>query len=145
MRILKAGFVNFTSNSKQQGASTISQQLVKNALLTNEKTYARKVKELVLAHKMEKKFSKKEILEMYLNTIYFGSNAYGIENASLVYFNKSAKDLSLAQAAFIAGINHAPNGYNPYGETDNSEKIKTRTIQLTTYFRIAIFFITQHA
>ena len=81
-RILKAGLVNMVNGSKSQGASTISQQLIKNTLLTNEKTYSRKIKELVLSIKMEKQFEKDEILEMYLNTIYFGSNAYGIENAS---------------------------------------------------------------
>lgn len=90
-RIIKAGLVNLATKSKSQGASTISQQLIKNALLSNEKTYARKIKEIVLSVKMEKQFCKEDILEMYLNTIYFGSNAYGIENASLTYFNKSAK------------------------------------------------------
>ena len=93
-RIIKAGLVNLMNQSKSQGASTISQQLIKNALLTNEKTYSRKIQEIVLSIKMEKEFSKDEILEMYLNTIYFGSNAYGIENASKVYFNKSAKEVS---------------------------------------------------
>ncbi|MBE7076811.1 MAG: hypothetical protein E7374_02840 [Clostridiales bacterium] len=142
LRILKAGFINFTSNSKQQGASTISQQLVKNALLTNEKTYARKVKELVLAHKMEKKFSKKEILEMYLNTIYFGSNAYGIENASLVYFNKSAKDLTLNEACTLAGLIKSPAYYSPINNYENcikrrnlvaKEMLKQKFINKTDY------------
>ncbi len=110
-RIVKAGIVNFSSNSKSQGASTISQQLVKNALLTNEKTYKRKLKEIILAIKMEKQFNKNQILEMYLNTIYFGSNAYGIENASKIYFNKSATELSLNEACFLAGIIKSPSRY----------------------------------
>ena len=83
-RIIKAGLVNITTRSKSQGASTISQQLIKNALLSNEKTYQRKLEEIVLSVKMEKEFSKDEILAMYLNTIYFGANAYGIENASRI-------------------------------------------------------------
>lgn len=112
-RIVKAGIVNMTSKSKSQGASTISQQLIKNALLTNEKTYERKMKEIVLSIKMEKKFSKQQILEMYLNTIYFGQNAYGIENASQIYFGKSAKDLTLNEACFLAGIIKSPAKYSP--------------------------------
>ncbi len=119
-RILKAGAVNLLTNSKSQGASTISQQLVKNALLTNEKTYARKIKEIILAMKMEKKFSKDDILEMYLNTIYFGSNAYGIENASKVYFNKSAKDLTLNEVCVLAGIIKSPYTYSPITNYENS-------------------------
>ena len=122
-RIVKAGIVNFSSKSKSQGASTISQQLIKNALLTNEKTYERKIKEIVLAIKMEKKFSKQQILEMYLNTIYFGQNAYGIENASQIYFGKSAKDLTLNEACFLAGIIKSPAKYSP---KNNYELAKTR-------------------
>lgn len=119
-RIVKAGLVNLTNKSKSQGASTISQQLIKNALLTNEKTYNRKIKELVLSMKMEKQFEKNKILEMYLNTIYFGSNSYGIENASNVYFNKSAKDLTLNEACCLAGIIKSPNKYSPITNYNNS-------------------------
>lgn len=117
-RIVKASMINLTSGTKSQGASTISQQLIKNALLSNEKTYSRKLKELVLSIKMEKLFSKDEILEMYLNTIYFGSNAYGIENASQIYFNKSAKDLTIDEACCLAGIIKAPNIYSPRNNID---------------------------
>ncbi len=112
-RIVKASIVNLSTRSKTQGASTISQQLIKNALLSNEKTYSRKIKEIILSIKMEKAFTKDEILEMYLNTIYFGANAYGIENASKIYFNKSAKDLSLNEACCLAGIIKSPNYYSP--------------------------------
>lgn len=121
-RIVKASLVNFTTKSKSQGASTISQQLVKNTLLSTEKTYSRKIKEVVLAMKMEKKFTKDEILEMYLNTIYFGSNAYGIENASKTYFNKSAKDLTLNEVCCLAGLIKSPNYYSPVKNMENSIK-----------------------
>ncbi len=112
-RIVKASMVNLTTRSKTQGASTISQQLIKNALLSNEKTYDRKIEEIILSIKMEKQFSKDEILEMYLNTIYFGANSYGIENASRVYFAKSAKDLTLNEACCLAGIIKSPKTYSP--------------------------------
>ena len=123
-RIVKASLVNMKNGSKSQGASTISQQLIKNALLSNEKTYSRKIKELVLAHKMEKEFSKDEILEMYLNTIYFGSNAYGIENASQIYFNKSAKDLTLNESCCLAGLIKSPAKYSPRNNSDNCNERK---------------------
>lgn len=119
-RIVKAGFVNLVAKNKSQGASTISQQLVKNTLLTNEKTYARKFKELILSMKLEKQYEKKEILEMYLNTIYFGSNAYGLENASRYYFDKSAKDLSIDEACCLAGIIKSPNHYSPTKNYENA-------------------------
>ncbi len=123
-RIIKSTFVNLTSKSKSQGASTISQQLIKNALLSNEKTYSRKIQEIVLSIKMEKEFTKDEILEMYLNTIYFGSNAYGIENASKTYFNKSAKDLTLNEACCLAGLIKSPNHFSPKTHPENSLKRK---------------------
>ena len=119
-RIIKSSFVNLTTQSKSQGASTISQQLIKNALLSNEKTYSRKIQEIILSIKMEKIFSKQEILEMYLNTIYFGSNAYGIENASKIYFNKSAKDLTINEACCLAGLIKSPAYYSPKTHYENS-------------------------
>jgi len=129
-RIFKAGLVNLSTRSKSQGASTISQQLIKNALLSNEKTYSRKIKELVLAIKLEKQFSKQEILEMYLNTIYFGSNAFGIENASKIYFNKSASQLSINEACCLAGIIKSPNKYSP--KTNLSNSIQRRNLVAKT-------------
>ncbi len=129
-RIAKASLVNLVNRSKDQGASTISQQLIKNALLTNEKTYSRKIKEIILAIKLEKKFTKNEILEMYLNTIYFGSNAYGIENASVTYFNKSAKDLTMNEACCLAGIIKSPNYYSPKTNYDNAIKRKNLVARL---------------
>lgn len=129
-RILKSGLVNILSNSKSQGASTISQQLIKNALLSNEKTYARKLKEVILSIKMEKLFSKEQILEMYLNTIYFGSNAYGIENASRTFFNKSAKELTLNEACCLAGIIKSPNNYSPISNPEKCLERKNLVAQL---------------
>lgn len=123
-RIAKSALVNLTNKSKSQGASTISQQLIKNALLTNEKTYSRKFKEIILSIKMEKQFTKDEILEMYLNTIYFGSNAYGIENASKIYFNKSAKNLSLNEACCLAGLIKSPKMYSPRINYENANNRK---------------------
>jgi len=119
-RIVKSTLINFITKSKSQGASTISQQLIKNALLNNEKTYSRKVQEIVLSIKMEKQFSKDEILEMYLNTIYFGSNAYGIENASKIYFNKSARELTLNESCCLAGLIKSPAYYSPRHNHANS-------------------------
>ncbi len=113
------------------GGSTITQQLVKNMMGDRANKGAegveRKIREWSRAYQIEQMFSKSQILELYLNKIFMGSTVYGVESASQYYFSKSAKDLSLAEAAFIAGINHSPNGYSPFGEEDNSEKIKTRT------------------
>lgn len=119
-RIAKAGIVNLTTKSKSQGASTISQQLIKNALLSNEKTYSRKIQEVVLSIKMEKEFTKDEILEMYLNTIYFGSNAYGIGNASQIYFNKQPSELTLNEACCLAGLIKSPAHYSPKLNYENA-------------------------
>lgn len=102
---------------KQQkaGGSTLTQQFVKNAILTNEKTYTRKIKELILAYRLEKQFTKDDILQMYLNEIPYGSTAYGVEAASLRYFGKNVKDTTLAEAAILAAIPQAPTRYSPYG------------------------------
>ena len=117
-RIIKAMLVNFKAGSKSQGASTITQQLIKNTLLNSEKTYSRKFKEIMLSIKAEKNFTKEEILNMYLNTIYFGSNAYGIENASNLYFNKSASELTINESACLAGIIKSPTYYSPINHPD---------------------------
>lgn len=98
-----------------QGGSTLTQQFVKNAVLTNERTITRKVKEWILSYKLEQKFSKDEILQLYLNEIPYGSTAYGVEAASQKYFAKSAKDLTLAEAAILAALPQAPSAYSPYG------------------------------
>jgi 1A family penicillin-binding protein len=113
--VFRAFYKNIV-NSKTEGGSTITQQLVKNTLLTNEKTITRKVKELILAIGVEFTFSKDQIFEMYLNQVGFGGPAYGIQEASMQYFNVDAKDLSLAQAAFLAGLPQAPSKYSPFGD-----------------------------
>lgn len=116
------------------GGSTITQQLIKNITdETDNSGFAgakRKAGEMVKAYQVENLLSKDQILEMYLNIIYLGGggkNVCGVEMASQYYFSKSAKDLSVAESAFLAGVTHAPNGYNPFGEDDKSEKIKKRT------------------
>jgi len=114
--ILRAIFANITSgDATGQGGSSISQQFVKNALLSPEKTYIRKIKEAILTYQLERKFSKDEILEMYFNEIPYGGTAYGIEAAANKYFDKSAKDLTLAEAASLAALPQAPSYYSPYG------------------------------
>ncbi|KKR27603.1 MAG: Penicillin-binding protein, partial [Microgenomates group bacterium GW2011_GWC1_39_7] len=98
-------------NRRATGGSTITQQLVKNLLLTSERSITRKIKELILAVQVDKRFSKDEILEMYLNNVSYGGTAIGVEAASNLYFGKHAKELSLAQSAFLAGLPQAPTYY----------------------------------
>lgn len=112
--ILRAMLVNMQTGSFTEGGSTITQQLVKNLFLTQEKTYGRKIEEFVLAIDMELRYSKDEILEMYLNSIYFGSGAYGIGDATKVYFAKAPVNLTLAESAMLAGLPNAPSLYSPY-------------------------------
>lgn len=100
---------------RSAGGSTLTQQFVKNAVLTPEKTIIRKIKELIISYRLEKKFSKDEILQMYLNEIPYGSNAYGVEAASQKYFGKTVKDVSIAEAAVLAAIVQVPTRYSPYG------------------------------
>lgn len=113
--ILRALKTNILEGRVSQGGSTITQQLAKNAFLTPERTIKRKLKELILSYWIEKNYSKDEILALYLNTIPYGSNTYGIEAASQTYFNKPAKELSLAEAALIASLPKAPTYYSPWG------------------------------
>jgi len=113
--LIRAAYKNFTKD-RLEGGSTITQQLIKNTLLTNEKTLTRKIKELILAFEVERIFTKDEIFEMYLNQVGFGGTAYGIQEASKQYFNIDAKDLNIAQSAFLAGLPQAPSKYSPYGD-----------------------------
>lgn len=119
-RIVKAGINNILSRKLKEGASTITQQLVKNTYLTSEKTYKRKIQEIAIAKSLEKKYQKDELLEFYLNAIYFGNNCYGIESASNFYFSKPAKDLNIAEASLLAGIIKSPTKYCPIRHYDNS-------------------------
>lgn len=127
-RIVSAGIKNVLSMKFKEGASTISQQLIKNTHLTNEKTIKRKINEIKLTKALEKSMSKNEILENYLNIIYFGDNCYGIQNASKHYFSKSATKLTLDESALLAGIIKSPNKYHPINNYDNA--IKRRNLVL---------------
>ena len=113
------------------GGSTITQQLVKNLMKDKDDSgmagMQRKIREMSRAYQVEKILSKDQILELYLNLIFMGGDVYGVELGSQFYFDKDVKDLDLAESAFLAGINHSPNRYNPFGDTDNSEIIKKRT------------------
>lgn len=128
-RIAKAMLNNLKSMKLKEGASTISQQLIKNTHLSNEKTFERKLKEIALTKKLEKHFSKEEILESYLNIIFFGNNCYGIESASKYYFDKGAKDLNLNESCTLAGIIKSPTKYSPILNYENS--IKRRNLVLS--------------
>lgn len=112
--IFRASLVNLQYGEVKEGASTITQQLVKNLFLSQEQTMGRKAEEFVLAMDMELNYSKDEILELYLNTIYFGSGYYGIKEASEGYFGKEPAMLALPEAAMLAGIPNAPSLYSPY-------------------------------
>ncbi|HEX5429961.1 MAG TPA: penicillin-binding protein [Patescibacteria group bacterium] len=113
--ILRSVYVDVTSGSKSQGGSTITQQFVRNAILTNQKSWIRKIKEAVLAIEIDQKFSKDDILKLYLNEIPYGQNAYGIQAAAQSYFGIDAKNLDLAQAAYLASLPQGPSLYNPNG------------------------------
>ena len=122
LRIAKSMYVNVTTKNLSQGASTITQQLARNLFSNFDKTRSRKLKEALYAFRIEIDYSKDEILEAYLNTINYGNGVLGIENASYYYFNKSAKDLSLAEASMLAGIPKAPNAYSPLNDSETAKK-----------------------
>jgi len=112
---LRALWVDIVKGYRAQGGSTITQQVAKNSFLTPEKSLVRKIKELILAFRLEKVYTKDEILNLYLNQVPYGQNAYGVEAASQTYFGKSAKELNLAEAAMLAAIPQAPSYYSPWG------------------------------
>jgi len=112
-----------------EGGSTLTQQYIKNTIVTPEKTFSRKIKEAALAYEIEKKWPKKKILEAYLNTIYFGQSAYGAETAAQTFFNKPAKDLTLAEAALLAGVIRAPNTYSPYNNLEQARARRNLVIE----------------
>jgi membrane peptidoglycan carboxypeptidase len=113
-RLVKAMTVDLISRQAVQGASTITQQLAKNELLSSDRTITRKFKEAILATEIEQRFSKDDILSLYLNSIFYGHHAYGAQAAAQVYFGKDAKDLTIGQASFLAGLPQAPSLYDPY-------------------------------
>lgn len=126
--LLRAVWADITSGSKQQGGSTITQQFVKNALLTKDKSWIRKLKEVILSIELEARYSKDEILQLYVNEIPYGRNAYGIEAASKAYFDKSAKDLTLEESAYLAALPQSTTYYNPFGPHRDALDRRQQTI-----------------
>ncbi|PIW86224.1 MAG: penicillin-binding protein [Nitrospirae bacterium CG_4_8_14_3_um_filter_50_41] len=126
--ISRAFWANLRAKQITQGGSTITQQLAKTLFLSPERTIQRKIREILLALQIEKRFSKKEILELYLNQIYFGEGAYGVEAASETYFGKHVKDLSLSEAAMLAGLPKAPAHFDPYKEPDSALKRRSMVL-----------------
>lgn len=120
--ILRAVWVNIARSGVSEGGSTITQQLARNAFLSQDRTLKRKVSEALLALRIEQRYTKQEILEMYMNQIYFGQGAYGVQAASKVYFGKDVQDLSLAQASILAGLPQSPNYFSPFNDLEASKK-----------------------
>ncbi len=138
-RIFGALIKNVTTGSLKEGASTITQQLIKNSHLSNEKTFLRKFNEAVLAIQLERRYEKNEILEMYLNFVYFGRGAYGIQAASQAYFGLDVQDLSIQQGATLIGILKAPSKYAPHLNMENS--VSRRNVVLSQMLKYG--FITE--
>jgi penicillin-binding protein 1C len=131
--ILRAVFVDLTRGGVVQGGSTITQQLAKNAFLTQERTWSRKIKELLLAFRLDQEYSKDQILELYFNEIPYGPTTYGIESASVSYFGKPVKDLSLAQGAVLVSIPKSPVYYSPWGTHTNDLLTRQKLVLQTMY------------
>ncbi len=134
MGIMRAAWKDITGQGYSQGGSTITQQLIKNTILTPEKTFTRKVKELIMSIELEIKLSKSEILELYLNAIPYGSNAYGIEAAAQTFFGKPAEELTVSESALLAGLPRAPTYYSPVNHPERAkarqEKVLDRMAEL---------------
>lgn len=141
--IARAIFTDILHASFAQGGSTITQQLAKNAFLSSEKTITRKIRELILAVRLERQYSKDDILGFYLNEIPYGSNAYGIEAAAQTYFNKSAKNLTLAESAYLASISKAPSYYSPFG-THTDELLKRKNYILDQMTELGMITAKEH-
>ena len=141
--IIRSTITNIFTTGRPLGASTITQQLARGVLLANEDTtsvsYVRKIKEILLAMQIEERLTKEEILKNYVNSISYGQGAYGIEAAAITYFNKSAKDLSISEAAMLAGMPQAPSYYNPF---ENMEAAKIRRDQVIDRL-VAVKYITK--
>jgi len=120
--IVRAFLTNWNEGKTVQGGSTITQQIVKTVLLTPERSYRRKIQEMILALRLERKLNKEQILELYLNQIYLGSGAYGVEAAAREYFNKSVNDLTLPETAMIAGLAPAPSVYDPFKNLEGAKQ-----------------------
>lgn len=122
--LMRAVYTNLRKQSAVMGASTLTQQLIKNLFLSPERTASRKIAEALLAFQLENKYSKHQILEMYLNLVFLGHNVYGVEAASQIYFGKSARQLTIAEAALLAGIIRSPEYFSPYHRPDDANKLK---------------------
>ncbi|WP_407399289.1 transglycosylase domain-containing protein [Anaerovibrio sp.] len=127
--VMRAMWENISHREVAEGGSTITQQLARNAYLNQERTFSRKIQEMFLALKIEHRHTKEEILEMYLNQIYFGRGVYGIQAASKYYFNKNVKDLDLNECAMLAGIPKSPNHYSPLNNLEEAQKRKAVVLQ----------------
>lgn len=130
--IIRAVYKDIIARSKVEGASTITQQLAKNMFLTNDKTWLRKTKEVMVALYLERKFTKEEILEKYINVIYFGRGKYGIETIAQEFYQKPASELTLSESALLAGIVNAPNGFSPIEHPEKAKK--RRDLVLTVMY-----------
>ncbi|MGP4082285.1 transglycosylase domain-containing protein [Pseudalkalibacillus sp. R45] len=128
--ITRALYKDILSGSRVEGGSTITQQLAKNIFLSHEKTLLRKTKEATIAINLERKYTKKKILEMYLNQIYFGHGAYGIQAASKLFFNKDVSELTLEDGALLAGLPKAPSGYSPIAHPEKSKDRRNTVLSL---------------
>ncbi len=137
--IFRAFITNLKAGHVVEGGSTITQQLSKTLFLSRERTLTRKIKEAILAVRLELVFTKDEILEMYLNQIYYGHGSYGVEAASRTYFGKSVKEISIAECAMIASLPKAPNHYSPYKDPERARKRRNHTIRRMAY----LSFITK--
>ncbi|MDI6026780.1 penicillin-binding protein 1A [Corticibacterium sp. UT-5YL-CI-8] len=120
VRAVLTNFQNVGSGRRQVGASTITQQVAKNFLLSSDQTYERKIKEMILSFRIEQAYSKDRILELYLNEIFFGLGSYGIASAALTYFDKSVNELTLSEAAYLAALPKGPSNYHPFRQTDRA-------------------------
>lgn len=126
--IARSLYRDIITRSKSQGGSTITQQFVKNSILTNEKTFTRKLKEIILSFEMERRFSKEQILKLYLNEIPYGGGNYGIESAAQTFFGKSAKDLTLSESAILAALPQAPTYFSPYSMRTDELMVRARLV-----------------
>ncbi len=141
IRALSANIRNRADTQNLEGASTITQQLIKNALLTPEKTYTRKVKEIILALWTERVYTKDQILQMYINEAPYGGPTWGIEAAAQMYFNKSSRELTLSQSAFLAGLPASPTQFSPYGSNPELAKVRQKEVLRRM---VENKYITQH-
>ena len=131
--MIRSTITNVMSGQVKQGGSTITQQLARILFLSNERTFDRKIKELIIAHRIEKTISKDEILEMYLNSVYLGSGVYGVSSAARTFFDKDLSNLTLAEQALIAGLPQAPSIYSPF--VNKNAGIKRRNLVLRRMYK----------